>query len=204
MALVTIKPTKPDVTIARAVARNTNRQTEKVARALTWGADEKLLLLLAGVGWLATRKEGGALRRTGNHALIVTLAASLLPHAMKLLFDQTRPDRLTVLGHVHGISFSGNRSDAFPSGHALHMGALASAASAMPPGPRRVAYAVAIGLSVTRTIVLAHWASDVIAGFAIGTILERWLRPWTGYARRKKFKACEGNVVVSEILKKAR
>jgi hypothetical protein len=32
---------------------------------------------------------------------------------MKLLFNQTRPDRKTVLGHVHGISFSGKCEDAF-------------------------------------------------------------------------------------------
>jgi undecaprenyl-diphosphatase len=104
---------------------------------------------------------------------------------MKLAFNQTRPDRLTVLGHVHGISFSGKRDDAFPSGHALHMGALASAASAMPPGPRRTAYAIAIGLSLTRIIVLAHWASDVVAGFALGAALERMLRLWTGYHSTK-------------------
>ena len=40
---------------------------------------------------------------------------------------------------------------------------------------------VAIGLSLTRVVVLAHWASDVIAGFALGAVLERTLRLWTGY-----------------------
>ena len=103
---------------------------------MTWGADEKVLLVLAAAGWLASRGRGEALRRAGNHAVLVTVAASLLPHGMKLLFDQTRPDRMTVLGHAHGVSFSGKREDAFPSGHALHMGALASAAgtlSARPP-----------------------------------------------------------------------
>jgi membrane-associated phospholipid phosphatase len=186
MAL-TIRPTKPDVTIARYVARRTDRRTETVARALTWGADEKLLLLLAGLAWVATRKKEEPLARAGNHALLVTVVASLLPHGMKLAFNQTRPDRLTVLGHVHGISFSGKRDDAFPSGHALHMGALASAASAMPPGPRRIAYAIAIGLSLTRVVVLAHWASDVIAGFALGVSLERMLRLWTGYHSTKSY-----------------
>jgi membrane-associated phospholipid phosphatase len=29
--------------------------------------------------------------------------------------------------------------------------------------------------------VLAHWASDVVAGFALGAIIERLLRLWTGY-----------------------
>jgi undecaprenyl-diphosphatase len=40
---------------------------------------------------------------------------------------------------------------------------------------------LAVGLSLTRVLVLAHWASDVIAGFALGAILERLLRLWTGY-----------------------
>ena len=32
-----------------------------------------------------------------------------------------------------------------------------------------------------RVVVLAHWASDVVAGFALGAMLERFLRLWTGY-----------------------
>ena len=177
----TVRPTKADVTIARAIARVTGPAPQEVARALTWGADEKVLLVLAAAGWLCSRGHGEALRRTGNHALLVTVAASLLPHGMKIVFNQTRPDRRTVIGHVHGISFSGRREDAFPSGHALHMGALASAAGALPAGPRWTIRALAVGLSLTRIVVLAHWASDVVAGFALGTILERLLRSWTGY-----------------------
>jgi undecaprenyl-diphosphatase len=177
----TVRPTKADVAIARAIARVTGPAPQEVARALTWGADEKVLLVLAAAGWLCSRGRGEALRRTGNHALLLTVAASLLPHGMKILFNQTRPDRRTVIGHVHGISFSGRREDAFPSGHALHMGALASAAGALPAGPRWTIRALAVGLSLTRIVVLAHWASDVVAGFALGTILERLLRSWTGY-----------------------
>jgi undecaprenyl-diphosphatase len=105
----------------------------------------------------------------------------LLPHVLKAVFDQTRPDRRTVLGHLHGISFSGKRDDVLPYGHALHMGALASAAGTLPAGPRRAIRTVAVGLSLTRMMVLAHWASDVVAGFALGAILERLLRLWTGY-----------------------
>lgn len=178
---ITVKPTKVDVTIANAIARDTKPAPEEVARALTWGADEKLLLALAAIGWLASRGGNEPLRRAGNHALLVTVAASLLPHGLKLLFDQTRPDRETVLGHMHGIPFSGKREDAFPSGHALHMGALASAAGTLPAGPRWTIRALAAGLSLTRVAVLAHWASDVVAGFALGAGLERLLRLWTGY-----------------------
>jgi uncharacterized protein YjlB len=111
----------------------------------------KVLLALVAVGWLCSRWCGEALWRAGNHALLVTVAASFLPHGMKILFDQTCPDRRTVIGHVHGISFSGKREDAFPSGHALQMGALASAAGTLQPGPRRTIQALAVGLSPTAT-----------------------------------------------------
>jgi membrane-associated phospholipid phosphatase len=154
---------------------------DEIARALAWGADEKVLLVLAAIGWLASRRRGKPLQQAGSHALLVTIAASLLPHGLKILFNQTRPDRRTVIGHVHGISFSGKREDAFPSGHALHMGALASAAGALPAGPRRAIRALAVGLSLTRIVVLAHWPSDVVAGFGLGAVLERLLRLWTGY-----------------------
>jgi membrane-associated phospholipid phosphatase len=178
---VTIRPTEADVATARTVARKTGPAPERLARALTWGADEKVFLALTAVGWLASRGAAEPMRRAGSHALLVAAAASLLPHGMKRLFDQTHPDRTTVVGHLHGVSFSGKREDAFPSGHALHMGALASAASALPAGPRRVLRTLAIGLSLTRIAVLAHWASDVVAGFAVGMALERFLRCWTGF-----------------------
>jgi undecaprenyl-diphosphatase len=104
---------------------------------------------------------------------------------MKRLVDQIRPDRTTVVGHLHGVLFSGKREDAFPSGHALHMGALASAAGALPAGPRRAVRTLAVGLSLTRAAVLAHWASDVAAGFAVGIALERFLRVWTGFPQHR-------------------
>ncbi|MGY4316730.1 membrane-associated phospholipid phosphatase [Bradyrhizobium sp. JR3.5] len=178
---MTIRPTDADVTIAHAIARNTAPAPEQIARGLTWGADEKVLLVLATAGWLASRGRGAAPERAGNHALLVTVAASLLPHGLKLLFNQTRPDRLTVVGHLNGVSISGKREDAFPSGHALHMGALASAAATLPASARRIIQGLAVGLSLTRIVVLAHWTSDVIAGFALGAGLERLLRLWTGY-----------------------
>jgi undecaprenyl-diphosphatase len=59
------------------------------------------------------------------------------------------------------------------------MGALASAAGLLPKTPRRLLRTVAIALSLTRIAVLAHWASDVVAVFALGAATERLLRPWT-------------------------
>jgi hypothetical protein len=44
MALITVKPNEIDVAIAAAIARKARPVPEEVARAVTWGADEKLLL----------------------------------------------------------------------------------------------------------------------------------------------------------------
>jgi PAP2 superfamily len=70
--------------------------------------------------------------KLADHILLTTLVASGLPHLLKTIFDQPRSDRLTVRGHWRGVPLSGNRWDAFPSGHAVHVGALASAAWCLP------------------------------------------------------------------------
>jgi undecaprenyl-diphosphatase len=178
---IAIPPAETDLRVARAVARNAKPAPQHILRALSWGADEKVLLVLAAAGWIVSRGSSEPVRRAGNHALLVTAAVSLLPHGLKLMFNQTRPDRRTVVGLVNGVSFSGKRRDAFPSGHALHMGAVASAASTLQPGPRRAIQALAVGISMARIAVMAHWPSDVVAGFALGALVERLLRRWVGY-----------------------
>jgi undecaprenyl-diphosphatase len=179
MALATVKPTRPDIAIANEIAAHTNPGTEHVAQALTWGADEHVLLALSVVGWLCAQARRSPARPVANHLLAVSLVSAVLPHVLKSIFDQTRPDRLTVRGHWRGIPVSGRSRDAFPSGHAVHMGALASAADLLPHGLTYVVRSVAVGLSLTRIALLAHWATDVLAGLALGAATERLLRPWT-------------------------
>ncbi len=176
MALVTVKPTRLDTTIANEIAGHTDPATEKIAQALTWGADEHVLLALAAAGWLYAQLARPQARPVANHVLVVSVVASVLPHLLKSAFDQARPDRLTVRGHWRGVPISGKSRDAFPSGHAVHMGALASGAGLLPAMPRRLIRGVAIGLSLTRIALLAHWTTDVLAGFGLGAIIERSLR----------------------------
>jgi membrane-associated phospholipid phosphatase len=111
------------------------------------------------------------------------VAASALPHILKRVFDQERPDRLAARGHLRGVPISGKKYDAFPSGHAVHVGALASAATVLPPIQRNIVWGVGAVLVVTRIVLLAHWVSDVAAGLVVGGILERGLRLVTGYGR---------------------
>jgi hypothetical protein len=181
MGLYRIPPTRADIAIADTVSRYTTPRTEQAAQLVTFGADENLLLALAAGWWVYCRNKSPRARRDSNHIFLTAVAVSALPHLLKSTVDQQRPDRLTTIGHLHGIPFSGKPYDAFPSGHAMHVGALASAATVLPRAKRNVVWALSAGLALTRIVLLAHWASDVLAGLALGALTERLLRPFTGY-----------------------
>ena len=182
MRPVTVTPATYDREIASAVAQHTNSAFEQAAQALTWGADEHILIAAAAAFWLLSRGGSEQTRTAGTHLLTTSVVTGILPHALKHVFNQRRPDRLTAIGHLHGVPISGRPNDAFPSGHAVHMGALAGAASAFPTPYRELTWSAAIGLSMTRIVVLAHWSSDVVAGFVGGLLVERLVRRWTGYS----------------------
>lgn len=179
MALVTIKPTAFDLCVAKAVARKTDPAIENAAEALTWGADEHLLLAASAIFWLASRRSDKVIKRAATHCLVTTVAASVLPHVIKTLVDQERPDRESFAEHRRGIPVSGKPKDAFPSGHAVHMGALASFAMFLPRNLRYGMWCAASILIATRVVLLAHWVTDVVVGFVTGVTLERVVRRLT-------------------------
>jgi hypothetical protein len=86
---------------------------------------------------------------------------------------------LTIKGHLRGIPLSGKSEDAFPSGHALHVGALASGATLLPAKFRNVVWAAGTALVSTRVILLAHWLTDVVVGLGLGWTIERAIRHLT-------------------------
>ena len=186
MAPFRIRPTRADIEIAKRISDHTRPEVEQIAKILTWGADEHVLCALAAGWWLYSRHRGARHRTDGNHILLTTVVVTLLPHLLKSIFDQKRPDRLMVRGHLRGVPFSGKPLDAFPSGHAIHVGALASAATVLPPAKRNLAWSIGAGLVLTRIVLLAHWTSDVIAGLAIGAAVEQLLRRWTGFGLSRR------------------
>jgi undecaprenyl-diphosphatase len=132
MALFRIRPTPLDRRVAERIAAKARPAPEEIERTLTWGADEHLLLGCAATAWIVATAFRSPLRQSAGHLLIVAAATAAAPHVLKTMFDQVRPDRMTVKGHLHGIPLSGAGLDAFPSGHAVHMGALTSAATVLP------------------------------------------------------------------------
>ena len=163
--------TKLDRRIAKAVARNTSPAVERPARLLTWAADEHVLYVVAGGLWLAARTGDERERRQTDHLALSVVATAILPHLLKRLIDQERPDRSMVHGRRHGIPRSGKAYDAFPSGHAMHVGAVASAVSWAYPRSAPIAWGIGGLIAATRIVLLAHWTTDVLAGLTLGGCL---------------------------------
>ena len=185
--------TKLDRQVAKAVARHASPAVERPARLLTWAADEHVLYVVAGGLWLAARMGDERERRQTDHLALSVVATAILPHLLKRLIDQERPDRCMVHGRRHGIS-SGKAYDAFPSGHAMHVGAVASAVSWAYPKWAPIAWGLGGLIAATRIVVLAHWTTDVLAGLAIGALVERCLRPLSGRSNQSDTAARQASV----------
>ena len=142
-----------------------------------------LYLVAAGL-WLAARAGDERKRRQTDHLALSVVATAILPHLLKRLIDQERPDRCMVHGRRHGIPRSGKAYDAFPSGHAMHVGAVTSAVSWAYPKSAPIAWGLGGLIAITRIVLLAHWTTDVLAGLAMGALLERCLRPLSGTANQ--------------------
>jgi undecaprenyl-diphosphatase len=179
MALWTIKPTRIDEMVANTVAENTTPALEELGRFISYAGDEHVLLAAAVTCWLYSELEQPRQRQLSRHMLVGALATKVLSHGIKRMVDQERPDRQEWLRHGNGIPKSGKAKDAFPSGHALHMGFLLSASSMFAGKWKAAARLTAAGVCVARIGVLAHWASDVAAGLVIGLAVERGLRRYT-------------------------
>jgi membrane-associated phospholipid phosphatase len=170
-----------DRVIAEFVEAHAEPTTQKALSVITWGADEHILIAAAAAFWILSRSASEGRRSAALHLLALSVLTSRLPKVFKGCFDQVRPDRSATIDRQRGIGVSGKAEDAFPSGHAVHMGALASAACKFPMPYKAAAITAAAGLSLSRIAILAHWTSDVVLGFAGGVLTERLLRRWTGY-----------------------
>lgn len=108
-----------DKAIAKVIARRSTPMMERALRWTTLLADERVLSGLAFGRWLMARSGTRQLQAETGQILRVVLVTSAVPHVLKHFLAQELP------------------IDAFPSGHAVHMGALA-AAIADPSTTRRL------------------------------------------------------------------
>jgi membrane-associated phospholipid phosphatase len=168
-----------DLAIAKAAARNTSPLIQNCARAATWAADAHVLGPIVAAAWLFSRRGHARQRARANHLALTLTAAVVLPHLVKHVVDRERPDRSVVGPDRKGVRTSGNPRDSFPSGHAVHIGAMASAMAWAYPRKAPLFWIAGGVVAATRVGVLAHWASDVVVGLASGIALERAVRRLT-------------------------
>jgi hypothetical protein len=76
----------------KVIARNASPAVERPAKLLTWAADEHLLLAVSAGPWLASRGGDERERMQADHVVISVVATAILPHLLKRLFAQERPD----------------------------------------------------------------------------------------------------------------
>jgi membrane-associated phospholipid phosphatase len=164
-----------DLWLARRIAHRARPRPEHALEAVTWAADEKLLMAVIGMAWIGIRllDENPRDRRRADYLMLITAASAALPHLVKREVERERPDRRVMRSPRHGVPRSGKPYDSFPSGHAVHLGAIAAALARWMPRPwRSWIWPITAGLAGTRLVLLAHWLTDVAAGLAIGIGLE--------------------------------
>jgi undecaprenyl-diphosphatase len=174
-APIKLRPFAADVAISQACLRAATPAVEQPLRAMTWLADEKIMLGAVGVFWAATRlSPSRPLRREADAMLCSVLIAGVVPDVFKYLVRRERPNRALVRRHDTRIPRQGNAWDSFPSGHAIHLSAIAASAQRLVPRRWRAPLWSGLGaLAATRVLLLAHYPSDVVAGWGIGALINR-------------------------------
>lgn len=125
-----------------------------------------------------------SLTRVGVYTAASVIASSHITDALKGLAGRERPWAATNSDEFRGgRGFKDDNWTSFPSGHAT---VAFAAATAFVDGSRQawphepgfvapVAYGAATAVALARVYGQAHWASDVVAGAAVGTFTARFI-----------------------------
>ena len=138
---------------------------------------------LAARSLLADRRYDAALTALTERAayIFATLATGgLAAQAIKHLVGRARPRYVEIFGPYHfDILSMKNSLASFPSGHATTAFAMAVALGFMLPRLRVPLAVLAVAIALSRIVVQAHFASDIVAGGALGIgtalVVARWL-----------------------------
>jgi membrane-associated phospholipid phosphatase len=192
MARWSVPETKLDRRIAAEIERWASPSVEEPAKIVTLAADERLLLTLAGAIWLMSRASmSQRKRRQANYLVANVIVTNILSRILKGLFAQKRPDRTMVHGRRRGIPRSGETYGAFPSGHAMYIGAISSVLGRFFPKAAPLIWSAGGSLAATRLLLLAHWMTDVVVGLVSGVAIERllWLISRTSRRATQSFSS---------------
>lgn len=164
-----------DTQVRRQAARNVSSSADSASKTLeklgNGGYDAAFILLYGGAGRLAGNgyMQGTALL-AGESFLVANAAGTVL----KEVVGRSRP--YTGKGKTSLVPFNHKTSGtSFLSGHTVSAFSVASvfAARADSYWVKVLSYTLASGVAMQRVYADKHWASDVVAGAAIGTLVGR-------------------------------
>lgn len=132
-------------------------------------------VLVAGTylgGWAAGRSRW---RETGFEMAEAALFSGAAAGVLKVAVGRSRPEEDEGSTSFHLFAGGANGRQSFPSGHTTFAFALAAVASERVPGLGWAAYPLAGLVGLSRIHDDQHWASDVVAGAALGTATGWWV-----------------------------
>jgi membrane-associated phospholipid phosphatase len=158
--------------------------TSRVLSVVNHAAFPGSYVLGYGIYGLGVVAEKESLARIGLYTATSVIAASHITDLLKGEIGRARPWAVSSSHEfASGRGFSDGNWTSFPSGHATVAFAAATAFAdgtrlAWPNEPgfvAPVAYGAATAVAVARVYGQAHWATDVVAGAAVGTFTARFI-----------------------------
>jgi membrane-associated phospholipid phosphatase len=135
------------------------------------------VIYVAAQGWMALAEETPTVHAISDYALALLasfVAGSIILHVIKIFLGRRRP-RDDFEHGLYGFRwFTWQlQHDSFPSGHSMTIFCVAVVLSAAFPLLAPLWLLLALGLSLTRAMLTAHFLADVMVGAAIGIIATR-------------------------------
>jgi len=151
---------------------NTQSQITAGNWASRLGAIYTIVPIDAAMYVIGTTKHNDRLRETGLIGEEALIDSFIVDNILKTAFDRQRPTE----GNGNGAFWQGNgrfwnSGSSFPSGHAIHTWSLASVIAHEYPHPIIIpilVYTYAMGVNIARFAARQHFASDIVAGSAMG------------------------------------
>jgi membrane-associated phospholipid phosphatase len=151
---------------------NTKNQISIGNAASRFGSLYALAPATAGLYFFGTKRHDGHLRETGLIAMEALADAAVVDQALKIATQRERPREGTGEGRFwQGSGRLWNAGSSFPSGHEIETWTMASVIAHEYPRPRIIPiamYTYALGIGAARFVARAHFASDIVAGAAMG------------------------------------
>ena len=151
---------------------NNNAQIRWGNRISDIGSIYTVIPVVAGIYSLGIWKDNPKARETGVLSAQALLDSLIVVEILKPIAGRNRPEVIKD----HGNFFRGGRS--FPSGHAMESWAFASVVSHQYNDIKWVpfvAYGLAASVSCARFAAQKHYASDIVAGGAMGWFIGRFV-----------------------------